>query len=133
MSESTSPDVRTRGVRRILAIVVLLEAVVCVGYGVFLGFETVVAGAADSVASLVMAASAIALGGALVVAARAVGRGRRGARSPIVVWQLMQLSVAYLTVGTTWIPLGIALGILAVVAVVAAVWPGVLEEDAPTS
>jgi hypothetical protein len=99
---------------------------------VFLGIETVVASAADSVASIVMAVSAIAVGGALVLAARAAGRGRRAVRSPIIVWQLMQLSVAYLTWSTAWLALGIVLALAAVVAAGAALWPGILEEDAPS-
>lgn len=131
MSESTSRDARPRVVRRILAVDVLLEAAFCVGYGAFLGVETAVASAADRTAALVMAVSVVLLGGALLLAVRAASRGRRSARAPIIVWQLMQLSVAYLTVGTAWLPFGVVLTVLSVVAMVTALWPGVLEEDAP--
>jgi hypothetical protein len=96
-----------------------------------MGVETVISSAADQVASAVMAASIIAAGVVLVLLARAAGRGRPGARSPIIVWQLMQLSVAYLTWGTSWVALGVALVILAVAAVGTALWPGVFEEDVP--
>jgi len=130
VSESTSPDVRSRALRLFLAVVILVEAAVCVGYGVFLGIEVVVAPAADRVAAVVLAGSAVVLGGALLLAVRAVRRGRRSARAPIVVWQLMQLSVAYLTVGTRWLAFGIALAALSVAAVVTALWPAVLDQDA---
>lgn len=133
MSESTSPAARALPIRRILAGVVLLEAVVCVVYGVFLGVETVIAPAADRVAALVMAVTAVVLGAVLLVAVRAALRGRRAARAPIIVWQFMQLSVAYLTIGTDWLPFGIALTILAAVAVATALWPGVLSADAPVA
>lgn len=129
LSESTSTDVRSRVVRRILAGVVLLEALVCVGSGVFLVVRTASGGAADGMASWVMAASAIALGGALVLAVRAVRLGRRAVRAPLVVWQLMQLGVAQLTWGTAWVSLGVALVVLTVAAFVACFWPGVLEEE----
>lgn len=85
-------------------------------------------GAADGMASWVMAASAIALGGVLFLAARAAGLGRRAVRAPLVVWQLLQLGVAQLTWGTAWVPLGVALVVLTVVGFVACFWPGVLEE-----
>jgi hypothetical protein len=109
-------------------VVVLLEGALCVGYGGFLAFETLVAPAADRMAAAIMAITSLVLGGALVLAARAVGRARRAVRAPIVVWQLMQLAVARLTADTAWAPFGIALAILSVGAVVAAFLPGVLEE-----
>lgn len=128
MSESTSRDVRLCPIRRILSVVVMLEAVLCAGSGAFLAVETAVARVTDPGASAAMGVLAMALAGALLLAVRAVGRGRRAARSPIIVWQLMQLSVAQLTLGTPWLPIGILLTILAVVAVGAALWPGVLQK-----
>jgi hypothetical protein len=110
---------------------VLLEGLVCAGYGVFLGIETVIADAADRTAAAVMAISAVSLGGGLVIAALAARHGRRAARAPILVWQLMQLSVAYLTVGTSWLLLGIFLAVLAGVSLVASLWPGVLDVEPP--
>jgi hypothetical protein len=133
MSESTSRDARSRVVRRILAIVVLLEAVLCVGYGLFLAVETLTAAPADRLASAVMAVTAVVVGAALLLAVRAARRGRRAARAPILVWQLMQLAVARLTVGTNWAPFGVALAILSVGAVVALFWPGALDEDVRAS
>jgi hypothetical protein len=113
--------------------VVLLEAVLCVGYGLFLAIETAVSTAADRLAALVMAISAVVLGAALLLAVRAALRARRAARAPIIVWQLMQLAVARLTAGTSWAPFGLALAVLSVVAVVAAFWPRVLDEGAPAA
>jgi hypothetical protein len=110
--------------------VVLLEAVLSVGYGLYLAIETVIAPAADRLAAGVMAASAIVVGAALLLAVRAALRGRRAARAPIIVWQLMQLAVARLTVGTSWVPFGVALAILSIGALVASFWPGVLDEEA---
>lgn len=127
MSESTSRDARSRHFRRILAIILLLEAALCVVFAVLLVIEP----AADRLASLVMALIALLLGGALVIGARAALHGRRAARAPIIVWQLMQLSVAYITRGGSWLPFGIALAVLAGGAVVVAMWPGVLSQEAP--
>lgn len=131
MSESTSHVVRPRGVRVFLVLTVLLEALLCVGYGVFLGIGAVVADAADRTAAAVMAVSAAGVGVALGIASRAAGRGRRAARAPILVWQLLQLSVAYLTVGTSWWPFGIFLALLAGSSVVASLWPGVFDVETP--
>jgi hypothetical protein len=129
LPESTPVDVRTRAVRRILAGVILLEALLCVGSGVFLVVRTAGGGAADGMASWVMAASAIVLGGVLFLAVRAARLGRKAVRSPLVVWQLMQLGVAQLTWNTAWVPLGVALAVLTVAGFVACFWPGVLEEE----
>jgi hypothetical protein len=112
--------------RGILALSVGLEAVGTAGYGGYLAVESVIAPSVDRAGAAVLAASAIALGLLLAVGVRAVTAGRAGARMPLVVWQLMQLSVAYLTVGTRWVVLGVVLAVVAVAVIVTALWPGVL-------
>lgn len=129
MSESTSHDVRSLVVRVILVGAVLLEALVCVGYGVYLGIDAAAGHAAEPAAAAVQSVSAVLVGVALLIAARAAWRRRRAARAPILVWQLMQLSVASLTRGTDWLPVGVALALLAVSALVTALWPGVLDVE----
>jgi hypothetical protein len=112
--------------RGILALSVGLEAVGTAGYGVYLAVESVLAPSVDRAGAVVLAATAIALGLLLAVGVRAVTAGRAGVRMPLVVWQLMQLSVAYLTVGTRWVVLGAVLAVVSVAVVVTAFWPGVL-------
>ena len=97
----------------------------------FLVIDTAAGGAADSAASWVMAVSAILVAGLLLLAVRAVARGQRGARSPLLVWQLMQFGVAKLTFDTDWLPLGVVLVVLAAIVLVASFVPGVYADDAP--
>jgi hypothetical protein len=133
VSESTSRVVRARVFRRILVLTVGVEAVTVVGLGVVLAVDAVAhRGGSSVVGDLVLGATFVALGAGLLLVARAAGRGRRGARAPIVVWQLIQALVGSrdaLPVGALW---GVVLIVLAVVAVVAAFWPGVLADAEPT-
>lgn len=97
------------------ALAVALEALVVGGYGVFLGVESVVAPATDRLAAVVMAVFCLGLAAGLLVLARGVGLGRRWARAPVLVWQVLQASVAVPALSTRW-PVGVALLLLCVVA-----------------
>jgi drug/metabolite transporter (DMT)-like permease len=105
---------------RLAAIAVLSEAVLVGGYGVFLGLESVVAPATERLAAVVMAVFCAALAVALVVLARALGAGRRWARTPVLVWQVLQASVAAPALSTLW-PVGVGLILLCLLAAVGVV------------
>ena len=127
MSESTSRDVRAKVIRRILVVTVGVEAAVVGGYGVVLAIDSVTQKATETGAGIVLAVTAVALCAGLSAAAVAAARGRRGARAPIIVWQILQGALARdaLTARSTW---GMLLVGLAVLAAVGAVWPGVLGD-----
>lgn len=107
--------------------VVLLEALVVAGYGVYLAWETVVAPAADRLgaAFLVLVVAVLATG--LAALSRAVGRGLRGARAPVLVWQVLQASVAVPALSQRWY-VAVPLLALCVAAVVGVFRPGVIED-----
>jgi hypothetical protein len=56
--------------------------------------------AADRIGALVLGLTALALGAGLFAAAVGVARAQRWARSPAVVWQLIQLAVAVPALGS---------------------------------
>jgi hypothetical protein len=128
VSESTSGDVRATVVRRILATTVVLEATVVGGFGVWLAFGAATQEATDRTAGIVEAVAALMLAAGLLVAALATLRGRRAARAPIIVWQILQAALAKdaLTERSLW---GAVLIVLSVVGVVGTVWPGVLADS----
>ena len=107
----------------VVAAVVAVEAAVAGGYGVVLAVDTLTQPATERVAAAFLALSAVVLAAGLVVAARAVRARRRAARAPVLVWQLLQLSVAVPALGTRWY-VGVPLTLLAVVAGL-----GVLRSD----
>jgi hypothetical protein len=113
--------------RRVVAAVVLVEALVVAGYAVFLAFETIVAPATDRLAAvfLVVVAALIAVG--LSVLGRAVVRGARGARAPVLVWQVLQASVAGPALSQRWY-VAVPLLLLCVVAAVGVFRPGVIVD-----
>ena len=79
---------------RVVAGGVALEGVLLAGYAVFVVVESVRGEAQDRIGALVLAVVALALAGGLGAVAAGVLRGRRWARSPALVWQLMQVLVA---------------------------------------
>ncbi|MFZ0159187.1 MAG: hypothetical protein WAL50_09185 [Kineosporiaceae bacterium] len=100
---------------RLAALAVLSEAALVGGYGVYLGVESVIAPATERLAAVVMAVFCAALAVALVVLARALAAGRRWARSPVLVWQVLQASVAAPALSTRW-PVGVGLLLLCLLA-----------------
>jgi len=85
---------RTGAAARVVVAGVLLEALVLVGYGVFLAFETVAAQPADRLAAAFLAVIVVLFGVALLGCARAVLRRRPEVRVPLLLWQVLQVAVA---------------------------------------
>jgi uncharacterized membrane protein len=82
-----------------VAAVVLGEALLVGGYGVYLAVETVVAPATERGAAVFLAVTALALAAGLAGLARAVAAGRRRSRAPVLVWQVLQASVGWQVAG----------------------------------
>lgn len=85
---------RTGTVARVVVAGVLVEALVLVGYGVFLAFETVAAQPADRVGAAFLAVIVVSFGIALLGCARAVLNRRPEVRVPLLLWQALQVAVA---------------------------------------
>jgi len=73
---------------------VALEALLLVGYAVFVVVESLRGEAQDKIGALVLALVALALAAGLAAVAVGVLRGARWARSPALVWQILQAFVA---------------------------------------
>ncbi len=91
------------------ATVLAAEAVLVGGYGVYLAVETAMAPATEPVAAAVLAVMVLGLAAALAAMAASVMRGRRWARVPALVWQMLQASVAVPALSTSRWPLGVVL------------------------
>ncbi len=111
--------------RRLVVVAVLVEALIVAGYGVYLGWQTVVAEATERLAAGFLVVLVAGLAAALVAAARAAGAGRPGARAPILVWQALQASLALPALSERWYVAVPLLG-LAVLATVAVFAPGAI-------
>ena len=79
---------------RVVAGGVAFEALLLAGYAVFVVVESLRGEAQDRIGALVLAVVALALAGGLGAVATGVLAGRRWARSPALVWQLLQVLVA---------------------------------------
>ena len=101
---------------------VVLEAFALVAVAGWWLVRVAAAGSQNLAVGLFIAVFCLGIAAMLVVAARAVRRGRRGGRSPLVAWQLLQgaTSVAVLQVaqGPVAVVGWAALGVAAVVLVV---------------
>jgi hypothetical protein len=73
---------------------VALESVLLAGYAVFVVVESLRGLAQDRIGALVLALVALALAAGLAAVAVGVLRGARWARSPALVWQILQAFVA---------------------------------------
>jgi hypothetical protein len=73
---------------------VAFEALLLAGYAVFVVVESVRGEAQDRIGALVLALVALALAGGLGAVTAGVLAGRPWARSPALVWQLLQVLVA---------------------------------------
>jgi len=113
--------------RRLVVLAVVIEALVVGGYGVYLAVETLVAPAADRLGAAFLVVLTLALAAGLGALAAAVRAGRRAARAPVLVWQLLQASVAVPALHDRWY-LGVGLMLLCVVA-----GAGVLLEPAESA
>jgi hypothetical protein len=79
---------------RVVAGGVAFEGLLLAGYAVFVVVESVRGQAQDRVGALVLAVVALALAAGLAAVAWGVLEGRRWARSPGLVWQVLQVLVA---------------------------------------
>ena len=79
---------------RVVAVAVLIEAALVGGFGVYLAVSSVTSQATELPAAIVMAVFFLVVAAALVVLARALVAGRRWARSPILLWQVLLGAVA---------------------------------------
>lgn len=79
---------------RVVAVAVLIEAVLVGGFGVYLAVSSVTSQATELPAAIVMAVFFLTLAAALVFLVRGLVAGRRWARSPILLWQVLLGAVA---------------------------------------
>ena len=79
---------------RVVAAGVALEGLLLAAYAVFVVVESLRGEAQDRIGALVLAVVALALAAGLVAVSRGVLTGQRWARSPALVWQLLQVLVA---------------------------------------
>lgn len=101
----------------------VLEAAALAALGIGLVVDLVTGANTAVGTTLPLAVFYVLLAAGLVVAGRALTRGRRGARGPVVTWQLLQAAsaFAFTPVFRPWV---IAVMVLAAVAVLAGViWP----------
>ncbi len=85
MSERDAPPAA-----RVVAGAIALEALLLAAYTVFVVVQSLRGEATDLVGALVLAAVALALAAGLAAVAVGVLRGARWARSPALVWQVLQ-------------------------------------------
>jgi hypothetical protein len=78
----------------VVAGAVALEGLLLAGYAVFVVVESVRGQAQDRLGALVLAVVALALAAGLGAVATGILNARRWARSPALVWQLLQVLVA---------------------------------------
>jgi hypothetical protein len=107
---------------------VALEGLLLAGYAVVVAVEVLRGEAQDRIGALVLVLVALALGGGLVAVAAGVLRGARWARSPALVWQILQVLVA-LSGAVEPRAVGIALVVLAVLVAVGLFRDDVIRQD----
>jgi hypothetical protein len=129
--EGTSGDGRVPVIRRILAGVVLLEAVILIGYGAYLGVESVLGDPTEPFAVALMAAFVLLIGAGLVLCSRGAARGSRGVRAPILVWAILQAAVGAQALEARWY-VSVLLVVTAVASIFGVLWPGVMQDDTTT-
>jgi hypothetical protein len=113
---------------RAVAAGVALEGLLLAVYAVVVAVESLRGEAQDRIGALVLALVALALAGGLVAVAAGVLRGARWARSPALVWQILQVLVA---LSGTVEPraVGLALVVLAVLVAVGLFRDDVIRQE----
>jgi hypothetical protein len=101
---------------RVVAGGVALEGLLLAGYAVVVVVESLRGEAEDRIGALVLAVVALVLAGGLGAVATGILGGRRWARSPALVWQLLQVLVA---LSGTVEPRALAVGLIVLAAAVA--------------
>jgi len=126
--ERTGDGHETHRVRQIVAAIVCAESIVVIVYGFVLGIETLVDRPASFVGSAFLALLVVLLGAGVASVSLGLWRGQRWSRSPALVWQALQASVAVPALGPRP-QIGVPLLVAAVLVVVGAFTPGVVEES----
>jgi hypothetical protein len=106
--------------RALVAAGLALEALVLAGYAIVIVVVAVRGDAADMIGALVLGASTLALAAGLAAVTAGVARARRWARSPALVWQVLQIAVAvpalstapWLAAAAVALALGVGAGVL---------------------
>lgn len=126
--EPTSEEHGTHRVRQAVAAIIGAESIVMVVYGFVLAIDTLVAKRTTTLATAAFLAVLVVLLGAGVGAvAVGVWRGQRWSRSPALVWQLLQASLALPAVGLS-LQVKAPLLVSAVLVGVGLFLPGVVDE-----
>jgi hypothetical protein len=116
---------------RLAALVVLLECAAVAAVAGALVVDIVTGHAAQVAATLAIAAFLLALAAMLLGATRALVRGRRWGRGPVVTWQLIQGAIGATQLGSAPV-VGGALLVLAVLALVGILSPASVAATAAT-
>ena len=92
----------------------MLEALLLVAGAIYLVWRLLTSTATEAPAAVAEVLLALGLAAGLLACARALARRRRAVRAPLVVWQVLQLSVGLpqFSGGTTWA--GVVLAVPAV-------------------
>jgi hypothetical protein len=125
--ESSDATPRWAVVRRVVAAAMCSEAIVVIGAGFVLAIGTLLANASSRAGAAFMALLVLLAGGGLVVVALGLWRGRRAARAPALVWQVLQLAVAVPALGSRPL-IGVPLIGLAVVVTAGLLIPGIVGD-----
>lgn len=94
---------------------VLVEVAALAAAGVVLLAEVVLGRAASAASTAATGAFAVFVAVLLAAAARALWRGRRWGRGPLVTWQVLQAAVALSQIGSPWLVGGLVALAVAVV------------------
>lgn len=128
--ERSGARVGTRRIRRGVAVIVLAESIVVIGYGFVLGIGTLVGHPTSRDGSAFLALLVVVLGAGLVAVARGVLRAQRWSRAPALVWQLLQAAVAGPSLQARP-ALGVPLLVVAALGAVGLFVPGVVDGGGP--
>lgn len=107
-AKSGAPATASRP-RSLVAVVVLVlaEAVVTAGLGLWWLFVLIVGDVREVAVALFLVVFALAVAAGLALGGRALLRGRRGARAPVITWQILQGATAVAVLqGTATSPAG---------------------------
>jgi len=102
----------------VVAALVALEAIACLGLGVVLVVDLTRGNAALPAATVFMALFALGVAALLGGAARGLWRGRRWARSPVMTWQIL---LVVMSLGWLGVEASVWAGAVTVVAILVAV------------
>lgn len=117
-----------RGLRRVVAAVILVEGVTLLAVTMFLVVELFVSTPTETGGAIAQAVITVLIGLALLQLGRVVLRADERARIPVLVWQVLQASVGVPALSSRWY-VGVALLAAAGIAGIGVLLPGVLRPD----